>query len=92
MAKKKKEPKKNFNPSWVVSDSIQINGRKVFTGSEISIKGERGRFRFIQLVKTPEVEWVDVIGGPNNYKAFRSFYLDRVKVVHRKNKMRENAE
>lgn len=90
MAKKKKEPKKNFNPSWVVSDSIQINGRKVFTGSEISIKGERGRFRFIQLVKTPEVEWVDVIGGSNNYKAFRSFYLDRVKIVHRKNKLRES--
>lgn len=87
MAKQKKKPRNSVNTSWVILDSVQINGRNVSTGSEITIKGERGRFKFIQLVKTPEAEWVDVIGGLSNYKAFRSFYLSRVKVVHRKNKM-----
>lgn len=79
-----------MHPDWVVTEKIQINGRWVSQGTELSITDERGRFRFIQHVKTPTAEWIDVIGGYANYKAFRSFRPERVRRVHWKNKTREN--
>jgi hypothetical protein len=80
----------NPNPSWVESDEIQINGRKISKGTEISIRGERGRFRFIKHVKTSKSEWVDVVGGTKNVNMWRSFDVSRVKTVHRINRTAEN--
>lgn len=77
-----------IHPDWVISDEIQINGRNVVAGTELSITSERGRFKFVKHVQTPTAEWIDVIGGPERYKIFRSFRPDRVKRVHWKNKMR----
>jgi Na+-transporting NADH:ubiquinone oxidoreductase subunit NqrF len=80
----------NPNPSWVETYEIQVNGRNITQGTEVSIRGERGRFRFMKHVKTDTAEWVDVVGGVKGVKMWRSFRVDRVKTVHRKNKIAEN--
>lgn len=92
MGRKKKKTKdiSEVHPDWVISEEMQINGRNVVAGTELSILGERGRFKFVKHVKTAEVEWIDVVGGPEKHKAFRSFRPERVKRVHWKNKMRES--
>lgn len=74
------------NADWIYQTEIQINGRNVAAGTELKITGERGRFRFIRTVKTPNGnEWIDVWGGPKGAEQWRSFRLDRVKRVHYKN-------
>ena len=90
MGRKKKALELNLPESWVVSDRIQINGRNVSRGTEISVQGESGRFRFLKHVKSGSNEWVDVIGGKKGYEVFRSFDISRVKRVHSKNKTRHN--
>lgn len=70
---------------WVISEEIMINGRHVGRGTEISIRGERGRFRFYKHVVNGDKEWIDVI---DKYKAFRSFRPEQVKRVHWKKKIR----
>jgi hypothetical protein len=79
--------------SWLVDDHIVVNGRHVTAGTELSIMGERGRFRFTKYVynSTADCEWIDVVGGMKGVKQFRSFRPDRVKTVHWKNKTRENS-
>lgn len=93
MARRKKKPPTlaEIHPDWVISEEIQVNGRNVSAGTELSFIGERGRYRFIKHVKTPTAEWIDVVGGYTNYKAFRSFRPEKVKTVHWKNKLRENV-
>lgn len=71
---------------WIIEEEIQINGRNVIKGTELKIKGERGRFRFSRRVNTGKVIWIDVWGGPKGAECMRSFYEDRVKTVHYKNK------
>jgi hypothetical protein len=68
------------------------NGRNLVKGTELSIRDERGRFQFIRHVYNPrlDVEWIDVVGGPNGSKQYRSFNPQRVKRVHWKNKIRPN--
>lgn len=73
------------NASWTYITEIQVNGRKVVKGTELKIAGQRGRFRFIQQVKTDKAEWVDVWGGPKGSENWRSFSLDKIKRVHYKN-------
>jgi hypothetical protein len=81
----------DLSAEWEKLDSIQINGRNVSPGTELKIRGERGRFRFIKYVKTPEgVEWIDVWGGPKNCEQWRSFRPDRVRTVHYKNQTVKN--
>ena len=80
--------------SWIIETSISVNGRLVHENTELSIRGERGRFRFKRLVRRPDTGavWVDVIGGPKGCEVFRSFHLDRIKTVHRLDRTRANAE
>lgn len=60
-------------------------GRHLEPGTEVSIKGERGRFRFVaHVVSDSGAEWIDVIGGSKGVRMFRSFRPDRIKVVHTK--------
>lgn len=80
------------NPTWVVTESVKINGRLVEPKTELSIRGESGRFLFVKHVKTPDSEWIDVIGGKSGYKMFRSFEVDKVKTVHYKNRTRGNTD
>jgi hypothetical protein len=94
MPKRKKAINRDerLNPSahWVISEEWTVHGRKLAKGTEVSIRGERGRFQFIRHVYNPriDVEWVDVVGGPKEAKQFRSFSPDRIKTVHWKNKIR----
>lgn len=76
---------------WVITTAWSYNGRHITPGAELSISGERGRFRFLRHVSRPNgAEWVDVIGGPQGAEAFRSFRPDRVRTVHRLAKTRAN--
>jgi hypothetical protein len=74
----------------VISEEWTTQGRNLVKGTELSIRGERGRFQFIRHVYNPklDVEWVDVIGGARGAKQFRSFAPVRIKTVHWKNKIR----
>jgi hypothetical protein len=93
MARKKKldvEEAPRPNASWEYLTETQINGRYVNKGTELKIKGERGRFRFVHLVKNGDKEWVDVWGGPKNCESLRSFRLERIQRVHYKNQTDKN--
>lgn len=79
----------NASAHWVVSSEIMINNRHVVPGTELSIYGERGRFKFFKHVINGDKEWIDVI---DKYKAFRSFRVEQVKRVHYKNKIRPNKK
>lgn len=80
--------------SWVVELEATINGRHLERGTEFSVRGEQGRFRFIKHVLNVAngAEWVDAIGGPEKEPAWRSFGVDREFTVHRINRTRVNAE
>jgi len=88
---RKKQAVKDGDPSekWVISESIVVNGRRVDADTELTIKDERGRFKFVRHVYNPnlDVEWVDVVGGAKGARQYRSFRQDRIKRVHYKNKM-----
>lgn len=96
MARKKKptHAADYVNPSahWVISEEWSTHGRNLVKGTEISIRGERGRFLFIRHVVNPSngAEWVDVIGGKAGTKQFRAFAPARIKTVHWKKKIRPN--
>lgn len=91
MAKKRKFDTPRLDADWVITTHMQINGRNVSPGTELKIKGVRGRFRFIKHVVTPAgAEWIDVWGGPKGGETWRSFRPDMVKTVHYKNRTTEN--
>ncbi|CAB4128969.1 hypothetical protein UFOVP111_119 [uncultured Caudovirales phage] len=87
MARKRKITTPCLNDTWVYSTEIEINGRKVVQGTELKIKGERGRFLFHHHVDTGEATWVDVFSKTG---AHRFFYPERIQVVHVKNKTDTN--
>jgi hypothetical protein len=71
------------------STEMMVNGRHVDPTTELSFRGERGRFRFVEHVLTPSgAEWVTVIGGSRGIRQYRSFSPDRIKTVHRIPKLR----
>lgn len=73
-------------PDWHESDHATVNGRHLTPGTEVSIRGERGRFRFLKRVtRDSGAEWLDFWGGPKKCEQWRSFRADRVKRVHRIN-------
>jgi hypothetical protein len=79
------------NANWEYITEMQINGRNVTRGTELKISGERGRFVFVNYTKTDNgKEWLTVWGGPKGMESMRSFYLDKVKTVHSKNKTDAN--
>lgn len=80
-----------FPPNWSVAYEMQWNGRHIHPGTELSIRGVSGRFRFIKHVRA-EREWVDVVGGRKGISTFRSFRPEQIKTVHRINKTRENVK
>jgi hypothetical protein len=76
-----------------VAEFYQHGRTRIEAGRELSITGERGRFRFRAHVVTGDGrEWLDVIGGPEGSPAFRAFRPDRIKTVHRIAKTRANAK
>lgn len=81
----RRKPVRSLPPDWVEHESARVNGRIVEVGTELSIHGERGRFRFLKRVERPErgIEWLDVWGGPKRCEQWRSFHPSRVRRVHR---------
>jgi hypothetical protein len=78
---------------WTRSREYRVNGRTLVAGTEVKIKGERGRFRFYQYVRSSSgSEWLDFVGGPAGHEVFRSFSPDRVQTVHRISKTRASAK
>jgi hypothetical protein len=79
------------NDGWIYATHIQVHGRNVSPGTELKIRGERGRFRFVHRILTERgVEWIDVWGGKKGAEQMRSFKLDRIKTVHYKNQTVQN--
>lgn len=89
MPKRKKTYEATYPEGWVISEEYSANGRNIVKDTEISIKNEKGRFRFIKYVVNGDKEWIDVMGSNNQ---FRSFRPSQIKRVHWKNKTRENAK
>jgi muramoyltetrapeptide carboxypeptidase LdcA involved in peptidoglycan recycling len=68
---------------------VQVNGRWLNIDSEVSITGERGRFRYLGHSITSENKIVlNFIGGNGSHHLLRSFYPDRIKTVHNKREKR----
>jgi len=81
--KRNKAPVVTTPPGWRTASEGKINGRRVERGTELSIQGESGRFRFVRFVKTDKgARWIDVIGGRKGCDQWRSFRPERVKTVH----------
>lgn len=77
---------------WTILEEIRANGRILVRGTEFSVIGERGRFRFVKYVQTGAgIEWIDAIGGPSGREAWRAFLPSQVRTVHAKSKTRANA-
>lgn len=72
-------------PDWEEREETTINGRTVEPGTELSIRGARGRFRFLKHVTRPErgLEWIECWGGPKGCETQRSFRPEQVRTVHR---------
>ena len=87
MAKRKSQEPSGPRPNstWICETEIQVNGRNVSFGTELKIRGVRGRFRFVKKVTTPTAEWIDVWGGPKGAESMRSFRQEKIKTVHYKN-------
>jgi len=69
---------------------MKVHGRILDRGTEVSIRNERGRFRFVEVFDGDGSG--TFYGGPQGHEMFRSFHLDRIKTVHSKNKTRANVE
>lgn len=79
----------HINPSaaWVRETTCKVHRRILTAGSEVSIRGERGRHRFLEAVTTDAGKhWLWFMGPCG----FRAFYPERVRTVHRIAKTREN--
>lgn len=83
MARRKKDTTPKANAHWVITEELTINSRRVVRGTELKIKNERGRFRFLKHVNADGKEWIDVYGGLKGHEMLRSFPIERVMRVHR---------
>lgn len=90
MSKRKSTKIKPSITGWTFNETFTANGRTISKGTEVSIRGERGRFRFVQHVVTSKTEWIDFVGGVKGYEKYRSFSPDRIRRVHRIPRTRAN--
>ncbi|QJD50478.1 hypothetical protein SEA_CHRIS_76 [Mycobacterium phage Chris] len=71
---------------------VVVNGRVLEPGTEVSIAGERGRYRFVKSARASSGRITcDFIGPDDQTKCWRSFYPERIKTVHRLNRTRANV-
>ncbi|QBP31659.1 hypothetical protein SEA_NIKLAS_77 [Mycobacterium Phage Niklas] len=76
----------------VPQPEVVVHGRTLTPGTEVSIRGERGRFRFRSASLTSSGRITcDFIGGPAGHEQWRSFYPERIRTVHRITRTRANA-
>ena len=70
-------------------ETVEVNGRALVKGDEVSFKAVRGRFRFqyATLLPNGDVKNITVWGGDRNPKgrrSWRTFNPTALKTVHRK--------
>lgn len=63
---------------WELTDEITVNGRRVTPGTELTVRGIRGRASFIRHVRTATAEWVDV----STARGPRAIHPVNIKTVH----------
>jgi hypothetical protein len=82
---RRRKPALSLPPDWIEHAEATVNGRILTRGTEVSIRGERGRFRFLRAIERPEhgLYWLEFWGGPRHSEQWRSFYPERVRRVHR---------
>lgn len=69
--------------------SVTVNGVPLEPGTEVSIRGKRGRFKFLRASTTADQQIVlDFIGGTIGHENWHSFYPDRITNVHKSTSMR----
>lgn len=85
---RRRVPTPHVDPSadWTRSHThTSARGRHLAVGTEFSVHGEPGRFRFAEHVVSPSgAEWVTAFGGPRKVNVCRSFRPERIKSVHTK--------
>lgn len=84
-------PKITHTPPEGEVYEVQVNGRTMSPGTEFSVKGERGRFKFKCARVDPDTGallWITGLGGPAGHFTFRSFGPNRTITVHRVDKIR----
>jgi hypothetical protein len=83
----------SYKPTVEYLEEAVVNGRRLRPGTEVSIRSERGRFRFVnaQITKSG-LTVLNFIGGPSGHEVWRSFYPERVRRVHRVKRTWANRE
>ncbi|WNM74158.1 hypothetical protein SEA_NERGAL_67 [Mycobacterium Phage Nergal] len=66
---------------------VKVNGRVLAPGTEVSITGQRGRFRFLRSATTSEGR-ITCDFTSQRTGLWRSFYAEQIKTVHRAQHMR----
>jgi hypothetical protein len=67
---------------------MKANNRNIEPGTELSFKGETGRFIFRWMTGDDLTCW----GGRQHHEMYRSFSPDHIKRVHSKPKLRANLD
>jgi hypothetical protein len=83
-----RKPSKVRDTKFEKTDELTIGGRVVLPGEIIKVAGEHGsKFKFVGIVTNKQTGafWVDCfeVHG-NQVGAFRSFSIDRVKLIPKK--------
>lgn len=81
---RRKKRERNIQPGWAITNHYQApTGRWLGPGTELHIRGERGRFKFVEHVVSPVAEWVWVRDKDRKYRAFSPERVSRVHVTGR---------
>lgn len=59
-----------------------INGRTLDTETELSIRGQTGRYKYRWMTGQDITCW----GGRQGHEMYRSFQLNQIKTIHKKPK------
>jgi hypothetical protein len=90
MTNRKAAPARPWPDHWTVSYEITVNRRQVEPGTELTLVGGGGRYRFIKHVKVDEYhEWIDAMGPTGRFKSFRPNQVD---TVHRIKRTRQGVQ
>jgi hypothetical protein len=65
---------------WEHEQRFMVNNRWIERGTMVRIRGERGLFRIIRLVRSPVAEWIETFDKDGRFRAFRP---DRIRTVTR---------
>lgn len=72
---------------------LTVNHRRLVPGTEVTISGVPGRFRFryVDVHDNGRLPEITVVGGRTGYSLTRTFTVDRIRRVHRIARTRASA-